>query len=79
MNFLQRLYHSKKIKPSTKDYIKNNASTEQIFPPTLEHTLENFKDCIDLVYRTLPEINVSLVYFGHLVGVKNSPVILTPL
>lgn len=68
MNFLQRLYHSKKIKPSTSDYIKNNTATEQTFPPTLEHTIENFKDCIDLVYRTLPEINVSLVYFGHLVG-----------
>lgn len=36
--------------------------------PSLQHTLNNFTDCIDLVHRTFPEIHVDLVYFGHLVG-----------
>jgi len=36
--------------------------------PTLQHTLDNFINCCDFVHRTLPEINVDLVYFGHLLG-----------
>ncbi|MCA0755535.1 spore germination protein [Paenibacillus sp. N4] len=36
--------------------------------PSLQQTLDEFKDCIDLVHRTMPEIQVEFVYFGHLVG-----------
>jgi len=36
--------------------------------PSLQHTLDSFNDCIDLIHRTLPDIHVHLVYFDHLVG-----------
>jgi len=46
----------------------NTISEEANVLPSLQHTLDNFKDCMDLVHRTFPSIDVSLVYFGHLVG-----------
>lgn len=46
----------------------SSSEQEDTVPPTLEHTLDNFKDCVDLVYRTFPELHVSIVYFEHLIG-----------
>lgn len=66
MTFLQRLYHAKGKKPNVSDYEEEISSEQTI--ATLQHTLDNFKDCIDLVHRTLPEISINLVYFGHLIG-----------
>lgn len=34
----------------------------------VHHTLDNFKDCYDLVHRTFPDINVNILYFDHLIG-----------
>lgn len=45
-----------------------DANKEIDLKPTLLHTLNNFFNCYDLVHRTLPEINVDLVYFGHMMG-----------
>ncbi|MCQ6562798.1 spore germination protein [Paenibacillus mendelii] len=33
--------------------------------PTLTHILSEFNDCVDLVHRYYPEVNVHLVYFDH--------------
>lgn len=43
---------------------------ESTSPPTLQHVLENFADCVDLTHRTFPEIGVELVYFNHLMGTE---------
>jgi spore germination protein len=45
-----------------------NISGEQYSSISLQHVLDNFKDCADLIHRTLPEVNVDFIYFGHLVG-----------
>ncbi|MBN6188861.1 spore germination protein [Aneurinibacillus sp. BA2021] len=36
--------------------------------PSLDYTLHEFKNCADLLQHTFPEIEVTLVYFGHMVG-----------
>ncbi|GMK40624.1 spore germination protein [Paenibacillus sp. CCS19] len=46
----------------------NKQIDDAIVLPSLQLTLDNFKDCLDLTHHTFPEINVNLVYFGHLVG-----------
>jgi spore germination protein len=43
-------------------------SDEKNLIPTLKHTLEEFSTCADLVRRSFPQLNVDIVYFGHLVG-----------
>ncbi|QKS44750.1 spore germination protein [Paenibacillus cellulosilyticus] len=48
----------------------NRPNDDADVPPSLQHTLDNFKDCMDLVHHAFPEINVNLVYFGHLVGAE---------
>lgn len=55
--------------------MKRNASDEQqqdpsepSSVPTLQHILDNFKDCYDLTHRAFPEIGIDLVYFSHLMG-----------
>lgn len=67
MKFLRRLHHAENGQSHTSDNEKDG-SDESTMAPTLQHTLDNFNDCIDLVYRTFPEIKVSLVYFEHLIG-----------
>ncbi|SDN93621.1 GerA spore germination protein [Paenibacillus sp. yr247] len=69
MNIFQRLFHSwnkRKKEQSTLGF--EEIYIEQSNEPSLKHTLDNFLNCIDLVHRTMPEINVDLVYFGHLMG-----------
>ncbi|MGO4540940.1 spore germination protein [Paenibacillus sp. 2TAB19] len=36
--------------------------------PTLQHTLEEFNDCVDFVHYTFPEIGMEMLFFEHLVG-----------
>lgn len=38
--------------------------------PSYEHTLDEFKDCADIIYRTIPDLQVQMVYFGHLMGTE---------
>jgi len=64
---------SQPLNSSTKNnptYVDENSQSydESDIVPSLEHTLDNFKDCIDLTHRTFPHINVNLVYFDHLIG-----------
>jgi spore germination protein len=48
--------------------------------PSLERTLYEFKDCADIVYREMPDIQLQMVYFGHLMGSEHfSREILIPL
>jgi len=44
------------------------SDNQQTTIPTLQHTLDNFKDCYDLVHHSLPDIQVDLVYFFHMIG-----------
>ncbi|MCM3634152.1 MULTISPECIES: spore germination protein [Paenibacillus] len=53
--------------------------SNHIIAPSLQHTLDNFKDCIDLTHRTFPEINVHLVYFDHLINSDELYRYITPL
>ncbi|MFD0871301.1 Bacillus/Clostridium GerA spore germination protein [Chlamydia abortus] len=47
---------------------------------TLQHTLDEFADCTDLVSRTYPEIGVVILFFGHLVDdEKLNRDVITPL
>lgn len=49
-------------------------------PPTLAHTLEEFKDCSDVTHESFPEHQVDLIYFDQLVDKeKLSRHILSPL
>ncbi|MDQ0165548.1 tetrahydromethanopterin S-methyltransferase subunit G [Bacillus horti] len=36
--------------------------------PSLAHTLEEFEDAVDILHRSFPEIQVEIIYFGHLIG-----------
>ncbi|RED51149.1 spore germination protein [Cohnella lupini] len=36
--------------------------------PTLAQTLDEYKDCADLIHRTYPDIQVEVLYFGHMVN-----------
>lgn len=55
--------------PDTDNKPEDNKQTDDAnVPASLQHTLDNFKDCTDLTHHTFPEINVNLVYFGHLIG-----------
>lgn len=58
----------------TTDNFSGQATDQQeqkeIVPPSLQHTLDNFKDCIDLAHRTFPSISVDIVYFDHLIGTE---------
>lgn len=48
--------------------------------PSFERTLNEFKDCADIVYREMPDIQLQMVYFGHLMGSEHfSREILIPL
>ncbi|WP_176560323.1 spore germination protein [Brevibacillus dissolubilis] len=42
--------------------------TEEVIPPSLDHTLDQFTDCADLVHRSFPKANLDVVYFAFLVG-----------
>lgn len=55
--------------------------TEQDYqPPTLAHTLEEFKDCSDMTHRYFPDHQVDLVYFDQLTDKdKLSRHVLSPL
>ncbi|WP_136605129.1 hypothetical protein [Paenibacillus dokdonensis] len=37
--------------------------------PSLDHTLQEFKDCMDLVQRTYPECKMNIVYLTYLTGI----------
>lgn len=53
---------------------------ENNYSPSLQHTLENFKECTDLIHTTYPEIHIDFLYFGHLTDPdKLSQEVLTPL
>lgn len=47
--------------PALDDHSDNNE------PLSLAHTLSQFEDCSDMFHRTIPSIQVDLVYFPHLV------------
>ncbi|WP_336785597.1 spore germination protein [Paenibacillus sp. MMO-177] len=49
-------------------------------PPTLAHTLDEFKECSDITHRTFPDHQVDLVYFDQMTDKdKLSRHILSPL
>lgn len=62
------LFSSRKKNKQTQFNEDRQYNTENDALPSLQHTLDNFKDCIDLVHRTFPEIHVDIVYFAHLIG-----------
>src|SRR4029453_3946976 len=42
--------------------------SKQNVAPSLERTLDEFKDCADIVYGAMPDIKLQMVYFEHLTG-----------
>ncbi|MGO4106226.1 spore germination protein [Paenibacillus sp. YAF4_2] len=66
MTFTQ-LMRQMMIKESGTNQNKNETSPEHtdqdLKPPTLEHTLEEFKDCDDLTHRSFPDYQIDLIYF----------------
>jgi spore germination protein len=36
--------------------------------PSLHHTLDEFRDCMDLTYRNFPALDIHVVYLAYLVG-----------
>lgn len=48
--------------------VLSNSEDNDNMKPTLQHTLEEFKDCADIVHRILPETGIDMVFFEHLVG-----------
>lgn len=68
MDFLQRMYYSlkrKKVPLENKDHAFREHKSGR---PELHHVLKEFEDVADLLHRTFPQINVDIVYFGHLIG-----------
>jgi len=49
-------------------HLDTQTNEEDEAPPSLQHTLNNFSDCYDLIQRYYPSIDVTLLYFDHLVG-----------
>ncbi|CAH1222235.1 Spore germination protein A1 [Paenibacillus plantiphilus] len=41
------------------------SSSDNQVKPSLEHTLSEFQDCIDLIHRSYPELHIDLLFFGH--------------
>ncbi|MFX3635318.1 MAG: spore germination protein [Candidatus Pristimantibacillus sp.] len=69
MTIFQRMFRSNaKNKYRSENNKKQPIPEQENQTSSLPHTLDNFKDCIDLVHRELPEIHVDLIYFGHLIG-----------
>lgn len=56
-----------RAKKSTLTLAAATAKTELDQKPTLQHTLHEFRDCVDLTHRRYQEIHTDLVYFDHLV------------
>ncbi|MBD2868111.1 spore germination protein [Paenibacillus sp. IB182493] len=46
------------------------APEEQDVKPELSHTLNEFKDCADLVHQSLPDKGVHFIFIGHLIGLE---------
>lgn len=36
--------------------------------PTLQHVLNEFQDCADIVHRILPDSGIDMIFFEHLIG-----------
>jgi hypothetical protein len=36
--------------------------------PTLPHVLDEFRECADIVHRTLPDLAIDMIFFEHLLG-----------
>ncbi|MGN7356503.1 spore germination protein [Paenibacillus sp. SAF-054] len=53
----------------------NEEEKETVLPeepkkiPTLEHTLKEFQNCIDIVQRTYPDCSMDIVYLAYLTGI----------
>jgi spore germination protein len=83
MTFTQ-LMRQMMIKESRENQNKNEMTPDlpdqDLKPPTLEHTLEEFKDCDDLTHRSFPNYQIDLIYFDQLTDKdKLNRQILTPL
>jgi spore germination protein len=66
MNFFKRILQTifkKRIQADTSAPEINEHNEK----PSLNHTLAEFHDCIDLTHKIYPEVNINLVYFDHLV------------
>lgn len=74
------------IKDSEEQQNQQNQTAEQIppeqetTPPTLAHTLEEFRDCSDITHQAFPEHQIDLIYFDQMTDKeKLSRHILKPL
>jgi spore germination protein len=65
-----KLMRQMTIKESRENQNKNEMTPDlpdqDLKPPTLEHTLEEFKDCDDLTHRSFPNCQIDLIYFDQL-------------
>lgn len=68
-----------------KDESKSQEAIVEAYPennerPSLQHTLEQFDNCADLVHRTYPKLQVDIVYFSPMMDMdKLTRDVLTPL
>lgn len=69
MNFFQWIRKPKTHKITSHSETVTSTMIEEK-KTTLERTIEEFKNCSDLIHRTFPDLNVSIIYFGHMVGSK---------
>lgn len=67
-----------------KDESKSQEAIVEAYPennesPSLQHTLEQFDNCADLVHRTYPKLQVDIVYFSPMMDMdKLTRDVLTP-
>ncbi|WP_256992748.1 spore germination protein [Paenibacillus sp. SSG-1] len=80
MSFFKQLW-----KAMLKDESKSQEAIVEAYPennerPSLQHTLEQFDNCADLVHRTYPKLQVDIVYFSPMMDMdKLTRDVLTPL
>ncbi|CAM4313603.1 hypothetical protein FHS16_000739 [Paenibacillus endophyticus] len=51
-----------------KNIPKEDGPAKKKVAPSLALTLKEFKDCADLIYRSLPDLALEMVFFDHLTG-----------
>jgi spore germination protein len=69
MGVIKRLLSGmlKQTDQSNSNKAQFDSTQEQNEKPSLSHTLNEFKDCMDLNHLTYSETGVDAIYFGHLV------------
>ncbi|MFC4776977.1 spore germination protein [Paenibacillus sp. GCM10023252] len=71
MSIIDSLYRFVLKQEKKSDLASQLPKTDWNRGSTLEETLREFSDCDDLVHRTLPELQMDIVYLIHLVGSDN--------